>query len=107
MSGRYVDRAMRAIQGAGLTTKTTLTTKGIPTVAPHNQRGDLCRLDRLCRTPTPELRPQKVCAQCMAGPSTNPPSDVPTVEITRDGQTVWLHPECKRFWNPTKGIANE
>jgi hypothetical protein len=100
MSGRYVDRAMQAIRETGLATKATLATKG-------GVGGGLCRLDRLCRTPTSELRTQKVCAQCGAGPSTDPPSDDPTVEITRDGQTVWLHPECKRFWNPTKEIANE
>jgi hypothetical protein len=94
---RYVDLAMRSIQGAGRTTKTTLTTKG-------GVEGGLCRLDRLCRTASSELLPQRICAQCNGGPSTDPPSDAPTVELTRDGLSAYLHPECTRFWKPTKVV---
>lgn len=37
---------------------------------------------------------EKVCAQCGGGPSTDPPTDAPTVSIGG----VWVHPECRRFW---------
>jgi hypothetical protein len=40
---------------------------------------------------------QDVCAQCSGGPSTDPPADPPTEMIISD-KTVWLHPECRRFY---------
>jgi uncharacterized protein DUF3631/primase-like protein/DNA primase RepB-like protein len=47
-----------------------------------------------------------VCAHCQAGPSTEPPTDAPTVELTQDGgQLVWLHRECVRFWRQDQGAA--
>jgi hypothetical protein len=36
-----------------------------------------------------------VCAQCGAGPRTDPPDDPPSIEETPG---IWLHPECVRFW---------
>jgi hypothetical protein len=94
MSGRYTDVAMRAIQGGEATTKTTLTTKAPLTGLVDEASGDLCRLNRLCRTPSSKIPSPRVCAQCGAGPSTDPPSDAPNV---RSGE-VWVHPECRRFW---------
>jgi hypothetical protein len=38
-----------------------------------------------------------VCAQCGAGPSTDPPSDPPQMTLLQGGKSVWLHPECRRF----------
>lgn len=39
-----------------------------------------------------------ICAQCNAGPNTEPPSDYPTVSLDHDGKPIWLHRECRRFW---------
>jgi len=35
-----------------------------------------------------------LCAQCGGGPSTDPPTDAPTIRVA----DVWLHPECCRFY---------
>jgi phage/plasmid primase-like uncharacterized protein len=37
-----------------------------------------------------------VCAQCGAGPETDPPGDPPTLE---EAPGIWLHRECVRFWH--------
>jgi hypothetical protein len=42
--------------------------------------------------------PANICAQCQAGPSTDPPSDAPTEVVIHDGELKRLHPECKPFW---------
>jgi putative DNA primase/helicase len=41
--------------------------------------------------------PKAICAQCGGGPSTKPPADSP-LEMTINGKAVWLHPECRRFY---------
>jgi hypothetical protein len=41
-----------------------------------------------------DIRSEKICAQCGGGPSTDPPTDAPTVLVG----DVWVHPECLRFW---------
>jgi hypothetical protein len=41
--------------------------------------------------------PKAICAQCGGGPSTDPPADPPHKMIS-NGKTVWLHPECRRFY---------
>jgi hypothetical protein len=40
---------------------------------------------------------QPVCAQCGGGPSTDPPSDLPETVVTRAGEIIWLHAECRQF----------
>ena len=49
---------------------------------------------RGCLLPNPKA---PVCAQFGGGVSTNPPAD-PPAETTINGKTVWLHPECRRFY---------
>jgi hypothetical protein len=40
-----------------------------------------------------------ICAQCGAGPSTEPRGDVPTIRIMNERAEVWLHAGgCHRFW---------
>ena len=39
-----------------------------------------------------------VCAQCGAGPATDPPGDAPTVPVTNGNADVWVHADCQRFW---------
>lgn len=41
---------------------------------------------------------EPVCAQCGGGVRTDPPTDAPTISIKGVDATVWLHPECFRFW---------
>jgi hypothetical protein len=41
----------------------------------------------------------EICAQCGAGPSTDPPSDAPTVQVKNGAGSVWLHAgRCRQFW---------
>ena len=35
---------------------------------------------------------ERICAQCHAGPSTDPPGDAPTLRIEDGPQEIWLHP---------------
>ena len=44
-----------------------------------------------------EALPKSICVQCAGGPLTDPPTDPPT-EMTVNGKTVWVHPECRRFY---------
>ena len=46
---------------------------------------------------------ERTCAQCHAGPSTDPPGDPPTLRIEDGAEEIWLHPECWRFWNKDSG----
>lgn len=46
---------------------------------------------------------EKICAQCGGGPSTDPPTDAPTIPICG----VWVHPECRRFWIEERSHAND
>ena len=46
---------------------------------------------------------ERVCAQCHAGPSTEPPGDPPTLRIEEGAEEIWLHPECLRFWKKNSG----
>jgi hypothetical protein len=40
----------------------------------------------------------RICAQCRAGPSTDPPSDAPTIKVKNGALHGWVHAECHRFW---------
>ena len=46
---------------------------------------------------------ERVCCQCHAGPSTDPPGDAPSLRIEEGPQEIWLHPECLRFWKKDSG----
>ncbi len=42
---------------------------------------------------------ERVCAQCRAGPSTDPPSDPPTVKVRNGNAEAWVHAiGCHRAW---------
>ena len=38
---------------------------------------------------------ERVCSQCHAGPSTEPPGDAPSLRIEDGPGEIWLHPECE------------
>lgn len=43
--------------------------------------------------------PAPICAQCGAGPSTDPPSDAPTVKVANGKGEAWVHAgRCRQFW---------
>lgn len=55
-------------------------------------------------------RDQRVCSQCGAGPSTEPPGDPPTIKVMNGkAEAVWLHDEpCRKFWlkdHPSDRVA--
>lgn len=39
-----------------------------------------------------------ICAQCGAGPSTEPRGDAPTIKVMNGGTAAWVHADCRRFW---------
>jgi hypothetical protein len=45
---------------------------------------------------------ERICAQCRAGPSTDP-GDAPSLRLEEGKADLWFHPQCLRFWKKNSG----
>jgi hypothetical protein len=95
MKRGYAERARQAVRQRLPGDKSDISDKRYLNGCTPQAEGGLMSLKSLMSHPQLNAGDrEKVCAQCGAGPGTDPPSDVPTVKLGR----VWVHPECKRFF---------
>jgi hypothetical protein len=52
----------------------------------------------------PNPKAKRICAQCGAGPSSDPPGEPPSLRLEEGPEELWFHPQCFRFWK-NKGQA--